>query len=139
MWRRTDPITVFLFGNYAHPMLPFIMMEVVFRWWQYSRGKFSRYKWSSARITNKNWFGTLKARLRCLQRSMDININILLQIFCLCLQFWVQLFWVTEGTDSKTEFCVNPEFWETSVICDKQFIIEISFERKEINRYLLIP
>lgn len=27
MGRCTGPITVFLFGNYAYPMLPFIMME----------------------------------------------------------------------------------------------------------------
>ena len=42
-------------------------------------------KCSSARITIKNSFGTLKARFRCLQRAMDITINILPQVLYLCL------------------------------------------------------
>ena len=112
MGRRTGLITV---GNYAHPMLPFIMMEVVFRWWQYSRGKFSGYKWSSARITSKNWFGTLKARLKCLQRSMDININILLQIFCLCLQLY------------------NSFELQKEQIPKQSFVLTLSFEKRVLS------
>ena len=49
----------------------------VSRWWEYSRPKFFSYKWSSARITIKNSFGLLKARFRCSQRVVDINIPLL--------------------------------------------------------------
>ena len=57
-----------------------IYHDGIFRWWEYSREKFFSYKWSSARITIKNSFFTLKACFRCVQRAMDININNLPQV-----------------------------------------------------------
>ena len=46
---------------------------------------FFSYKWSSARITIKHSFDSLKSRFRCSQRVMDVNINTLLQVLYLRL------------------------------------------------------
>ena len=45
--------------QWSYVLLAPIPHEVVFGWWQYSRGNFFNYKWSSARFTNKNSFFTL--------------------------------------------------------------------------------
>ena len=74
-----DPVPVFLLGDPACPLLPFLMKE-------FSGGeinekkKFFSDKLSSARIPIRNSFDRLKARLRCLQRAMDVKFDTLLQL-----------------------------------------------------------
>lgn len=77
MLKDTDPISVFLFGDSAYPLLLFSRNES-------SGGSNDQAKSSSTInglidiITTKNSFNTLKAGIfRCLQRTKDININTL--------------------------------------------------------------
>ena len=79
MWKGTDPIHWF-FISFAP-----IYHDGVFKRRPYSRETFFSYKWSSARIRIKNSFSILKARFRCLQRAMDVNINTLPQVLYLFL------------------------------------------------------
>ena len=132
-------------SNSNHPIRRFFIFcasiyhDEAIRWWEYPRGKFFDYKWpSDVAIKSKNSFVTLKACFRCLQCAMAISINTLPQVLLSSLSM-TQLIWVTEGKKSWTEPCVSPEFYETSTTCDKEFIIQKIFGRKEIHRYSLLP
>ena len=78
-WKGTDPILVFLFGDSAYPLLPFIMTD--FKLVAIFKRKVLQL---CACMTIQNSFGK-KASLKCLRRAMDININTLPQVLYLCL------------------------------------------------------
>ena len=130
MRNNTDPIPVFLFGDSAYPLLPWIMME-------FSKGiniqekscsvvNFLMYVWQlRIHLVHETHF-------RCLQLAKDININILPRVLYSCSHIYFEL---QKEKKSRTEPCVSCKLWETSKACDKQFIIQKNFEWKESQRY----
>ena len=89
MRNNTDPIPVFLFGDSAYPLLPWIMME-------FSKGiniqekscsvvNFLMYVWQlRIHLVHETHF-------RCLQLAKDININILPRVLYSCSHIYFEL------------------------------------------------
>ena len=78
-----DSALVFLFGDPAYCLLPFLMKEFS-GGGRNEREKFFSYKLSSPRILIENLFSRLKAWFRCLQRAMDVKLDTLPQVIYSC-------------------------------------------------------
>lgn len=78
-----DPVPVFLLGDPAYPLLPYLMKEYPNGGSNYQEQYFG-LNLCSARNVIECSFGRLKARWACLKRSMDINIDDLPAVIYAC-------------------------------------------------------
>ena len=69
-----DPIPVFLLGDPAYPLMPYLMKEYAGDGSTVQEQYFG-YRLCSARNVIECAFGRLKARFGCLMRDMDINLG----------------------------------------------------------------
>ena len=113
LWKETIPqsespsnsIQVFLFGDSAYPLFPFIMTE----FW----GGGNNQDQSSSVINGLLHVSQLRIHLVHWKPVLDAH-NILWILIYPCSSFIsslsiTQLFWVTKGKKSRTEPCVSPE------------------------------
>ena len=71
---QSDSIPVFLLGDLAYPLMPYLMKEFV-NGRSTSQEQYFGYKLCSARNVIECAFGCLKARFGALKRKMDINLD----------------------------------------------------------------
>ena len=69
-----DPVPVFLLGDPAYPLMPYLMKEFV-NGGATAHEQYYGYRLCSGRNIIECAFGRLKARFRCLKRAMDINMD----------------------------------------------------------------
>jgi hypothetical protein len=77
------PLPVFLLGDPAYPLMPYIMKEYA-AGGSTPREQYFGYKLCSARNVIECSFGRIKARFSCLKRAMDINIDDLPLVIYAC-------------------------------------------------------
>ena len=75
-----EPIQVFILGDPAYPLLPYVMKEYANRGSNQQEQYFG-YRLCNARNVIECAFGRLKARFAVLRREMDLNLGYLLQLF----------------------------------------------------------
>lgn len=78
-----DPIQVFILGDPAYPLLPYVMKEYA-NGGSTQREQYFGYMLCSARNVIECAFGRLKARFSALKREMDINLDDLPSVIYAC-------------------------------------------------------
>ena len=78
-----DPIQVFILGDPAYPLLPYLMKEYA-NGGSNQREQYFGYMLCSARNVIECAFGRLKARFSALRRDMDINLDDLPSVIYAC-------------------------------------------------------
>ena len=117
-----DPIPVFLLGDPAYPLLPYLMKEYA-NGGSTPREQYFGYKLCSARNVIECSFGRPKARFGALKRAMDVNIDDLPYVIFACF--------VLHNYCELNNECINEDRVRESVRYDNDFQPETSR-----NRYL---
>ena len=78
-----DEVPVFIMGDSAYPLMPYLMKEYAAGGTN-SQEQYFGYKLCSARNVIECAFGRLKARFGCLRRVMDINLDELPGVIYAC-------------------------------------------------------
>ena len=107
-----DPIPIFLLGDPAYPLMPYIMKEYA-AGGPTPREQYFGYKLCSVCNVIECAFGRLKARFSCLKRAMDINIDDLPMVIYAC-------FVLNNYCEINSE-CIHDELVRTSVLYDRDF------------------
>ena len=117
-----DPIPIFLLGDPAYPLMPYVMKEYA-AGGSTPREQYFGYKLCSARNVIECAFGRLKARFSCLKRPMDINIHDLPLVIYAC-------FVLHNYCEIKKEV-IHEESVRSSIVYEREFQ-----PTAESNRYI---
>ena len=107
-----DEIPVYIIGDPAYPLMPYLMKEYAGGGTN-SQEQYFGYKLCSARNVIECAFGRLKARFRCLTRVMDINLD--------KLPAAIYAYFVLHNYCELNKESINEEMVKISIHYDREF------------------